>query len=77
MAEKKQSFESSLKKLEEIVKKMEDGDLALDQSLKIFEEGTKLVQFCENALNEAEGRVEQLITQTQGKKQRVPFEETE
>jgi exodeoxyribonuclease VII small subunit len=75
MPEKKPKFESALKKLEETVAKLEEGDLPLDQSLKIFEEGIGLVQFCEKSLNEAQGKVEKLVTDTEGKRKRVPFEE--
>jgi len=50
-------FEQKLKKLEEIVKKMEAGDLELDQALKFFEEGVKLTKECQGHLNEAEQKV--------------------
>ncbi|MFO1518221.1 MAG: exodeoxyribonuclease VII small subunit [bacterium] len=75
MADKKLKFEGALQKLEEIVKKLEEGDLPLDQSLKVFEEGMGLAQFCEKSLNEAEGKVEKLMTDTRGERKRVPFEE--
>lgn len=74
MVDKKPTFEISLKNLEEIVKKMEEGELSLDQSLKKFEEGMDLVKFCDKSLNEAEGRVEKLMKDSQGNKKRVPFE---
>ena len=57
----KDSFESSLEKLEEIVGKLEEPDLPLDKSLKLFEEGIKQARFCESRLSEAEGKVEKLI----------------
>ncbi|MBL7685090.1 MAG: exodeoxyribonuclease VII small subunit [Deltaproteobacteria bacterium] len=75
MSEKKPKFEEALLKLEEIVKKMEAGDLPLDQSLKVFEEGMGLVQFCEKSLNEAEAKVEKLMKTSSGEKARIPFEE--
>jgi exodeoxyribonuclease VII small subunit len=53
-------FEQKLKKLEEIVKKMEAGDLELDQSLKLFEEGVKLTKDCQTHLQDAELKVKLL-----------------
>ena len=50
-------FENKLKRLEEIVKKMEQGDLELDQSLKLFEEGVGLTKECQAHLSEAEQKV--------------------
>jgi len=59
MTEKK--FEKALEELEEIVKKMEGGDLSLDESLKAFEEGIRLSRFCADRLDEAERKVEILL----------------
>ncbi len=59
MAVKK--FEVSLNKLEDVVKKLEEGDLALDESLKIFEEGIKLSRLCTKQLEEAERKIEILV----------------
>jgi len=64
MAEKK--FEEALTKLEEIVRKLECGDLSLDESLKAFEEGIRLSGFCSRKLDEAERKVEVLIKGEQG-----------
>lgn len=61
----KESFESSLKKLEEIVEQLEEPDLPLDKSLKLFEEGIKQARFCETRLSEAEGKVEKLIQENE------------
>lgn len=55
-------FEKKLNRLEEIVHKMEKGDLALDESLKLFEEGVKLSRECHQRLNEAESKVKLLVT---------------
>ncbi len=55
-------FETKLNRLEEIVHKMEKGDLALDESLKLFEEGVKLSRECHQRLNEAESKVKLLVT---------------
>ncbi len=54
-------FEKSLEQLEEIVSKMEQGQLSLEQSLSAFEEGVKLTRSCQNSLKSAEQRVSQLI----------------
>lgn len=59
-------FEEALKRLEEIVGKMETGDLALDDALHSFEEGIGLAKFCEQKLNEAEGKIEKLLKASDG-----------
>lgn len=55
-------FEKKLSRLEEIVQKMEKGDLALEESLKLFEEGVKLSRECHQRLNEAESKVKLLMS---------------
>jgi exodeoxyribonuclease VII small subunit len=55
------SFEDSLTKLEAIVEKMESGDLKLEDSLKLFEEGMKLTKECNSRLNEIEKKVKLLL----------------
>ena len=55
------AFEKKLKRLEEIVNKMESGDLSLDDSLKLFEEGVKLSRECNDALSQAELKVKTLM----------------
>ena len=62
--EKELKFEDGLKRLEEIVAKLESGNLPLDNSLKLFEEGVKLVRFCNERLAEAQQKVE-LLTKDQ------------
>lgn len=54
-------FEEALKRLEEMVQKLEEGNLPLDESLQVFEEGIELSRFCEQKLNQAEGRVEMIL----------------
>jgi exodeoxyribonuclease VII small subunit len=61
------SFENSLHRLEQIVKKLEAGDLALDDALKLFEEGIHLSQQCQKQLEEAENKVELLLKKADGK----------
>jgi exodeoxyribonuclease VII small subunit len=73
MAEKK--FEAALSRLEEIVTELESGELALEQSLKLFEEGVKLARICNARLEEAERKVEVLLKDKNGKMTAKPFEE--
>ncbi len=56
----KMIYEEALKKLEEIVKSLEEGSLPLDKSMELFEEGTKLSAFCEKCLNEAEQKIKEV-----------------
>ena len=60
--EKSMDFEKKLGRLEEIVQKMEKGELALEESLKLFEEGIKLSRECHQRLNEAEVKVKTLVS---------------
>ncbi len=75
MAEKK--FEAAMARLEEIVNELEKGDLPLEQSLKLFEEGIKLSRICNKRLEEAERKVEILIKDKSGSMKAEPFEEEE
>ncbi len=59
-------FEQSLKELEEIVRKMEQGDLTLEHSLKAFEEGVRLTRNCQTALQNAEQKVACLVKNADG-----------
>ena len=61
MSNSKNNFESSLKKLEKIVAKLEEGNIDLDDSIKSFEEGVMLVKECPKQLSEAELKVEKLL----------------
>lgn len=60
MTLKPKDFETSLKKLEEIVKELEEGELTLEQSLERYEQGVALARFCSSKLEEAEKRIELL-----------------
>jgi len=66
MAEKKQTFETALKELERIVRRLEEGDLPLEDSLKLFEDGVKLSRECQERLNQAERRIEVLLKDENG-----------
>ena len=59
--EKGMSYEQSLKRLEEIVQRLESGQMSLDESLRLFEEGTRLTKVCQRRLTEAELRIERLV----------------
>jgi len=75
MAEKK--FEVALARLEEIVQELEKGDIPLEQSLKLFEEGIKLSRLCSKRLEDAERRVDVLLKDKSGNMVAQPFEEQE
>lgn len=61
MSNSKNTFEESLKKLEKIVEKLEDGNVNLDDSIKSFEEGVALVKECQKQLSEAEIKIQTLL----------------
>jgi exodeoxyribonuclease VII small subunit len=75
MARKQQetpAFEKSLKELEALVTKMEQGNLSLEESLQHFERGIQLTRTCQQALQEAEQKVEILLKKS-GQENIVPF----
>ena len=66
-------FEKALSRLETIVTELETGELSLDDSLKIFEEGVKLSKTCLKMLDEAERKVEILVQDKDGRKRIQAF----
>ena len=74
MAEQK-SFESSLRELEQIVERLEAGDLPLEQSLDLFEQGVRLSRECQRRLDEAEQKVEILLKGDDGTVRAVSYDE--
>jgi len=58
---KKKSFEDALVKLENITKELEEGDLSLEDSLKYFDKGVKLAEYCNSKLSDAQRKVEILL----------------
>ena len=68
------SFESSLEELERIVRELEQGELPLERSLELFEQGVKLSRECQDRLNQAERRIEILMRDSQGRSAVHPFE---
>jgi exodeoxyribonuclease VII small subunit len=60
------NFEQSMARLEQIVRAMERGDVALEESLKLFQEGTQLVQQCSKLLDDAQLQIRQVMTAADG-----------
>ena len=73
-ASEEPTFEKALEKLEHIVKSLEEGELSLDDSLKMFEDGVKLARFCGSKLDDAERRIEVLMKVEEGRIETAPFE---
>jgi len=73
MAGKK--FEEAMQRLEKIVQDLDSGELSLEDSIKAFEEGMKLVKFCSGKLEEAEQKVNILVRESGGRQSLVPFHE--
>ncbi len=67
------SFEESLKQLESIIGKLERGELPLEESVRLFEEGIKLSDGCKADLEAAEGKVQMLLKQKDGSMKPAPF----
>ena len=74
MSEKK-SFEENMQRLEQIVRAMERGDVPLEESLKLFQEGTALVESCGKLLDEAELQVKKIAVAADGTPAEEPFSE--
>ena len=66
MTNKKVTFEEALNKLEEIVSRLENGDISLEESMKAFEEGKHLVKMCLEKLDAAEKKIVKLQKNEQG-----------
>ena len=77
MSGKKVTFEEKLARLEAIVAALEKGDAPLADSLKLFEEGTKLIAECSGQLDQAEQQVVKLMKGADGSPVELPFEEVE
>ncbi len=75
MAEKKNiGFEENLKELEDIVKKLEGGDVSLDEMLELFEQGIARTKECNQQLKEAEQKISILTKNSLGEMEEQPFE---
>ena len=77
MNEKNQSFEQNIARLEQIVRAMERGDVALDESLKLFQEGTELVRSCGKLLDEAKLQIQKVMTAADGSPVMEDFQDEE
>jgi exodeoxyribonuclease VII small subunit len=67
ISEEPKSFEASLEALEQIVHQLESGDMPLEKSLELFEDGIRLSRQCQDRLNQAERRIEVLLRDNQGR----------
>ena len=66
MSEKKMGFEASMARLEQIVKLLERGEVSLDESLKLYQEGTELVRICGQMLDQAQMQVTKVVPAADG-----------
>ncbi len=71
MNQQNKTFEESMQRLEQIVRAMERGDVPLEESLKLFQEGTELVRSCNQLLDNAQLQVKKIVTASDG----TPVEE--
>jgi len=71
---KPKNFETSLEELERIVRELEQGELTLEKSLELFEQGVKLSRECQDRLTQAERRIEILMRDNQGRAAVRPFD---
>ena len=74
MSENEPSFEAALERLQATVKRLESGELSLEQSLESFEEGVRLSRLCQQRLTAAEQKVELLMQSSDGKAELQPFQ---
>ncbi len=74
-AKKEIKFEAALKRLEEIVSKLEEGDLELEKSIELFEEGIRMAKGCQKKLDEAEKKIERLTKNRDGSLATEPVED--
>lgn len=75
MKAKTKTFEEKMQRLEEIVRAMERGDVALEESLKLFQEGTELVRSCSKLLEDAKLQVSKITVASDGSPVEEPFDE--
>ena len=75
MNEKNTTFEANMQRLEQIVRAMERGDVALDESLKLFQEGTELVRACGKLLDEAQLQIKKIAVDADGNPVETEFDD--
>ena len=71
------SYEEAVAMLEQVVARLESGDVALDESMELFQQGMKLADFCGKKLNSMEEKITKLMLQADGTVSEMPFEESE
>ena len=74
-AKEKKKFEDAVEELEKVVEQLESGELSLEDSLAAFENGVRLVKFCNQKLTEVERKIELLVKDKDGKLQLEPLED--
>lgn len=75
MNQNNQTFEANMQRLEQIVRAMERGDVPLEESLKLFQEGTELIRNCGKLLDEAELKVKKILSGPDGNPIEEEFED--
>ena len=75
MNQENKTFEQNMARLEQIVRALERGDVALEESLKLFQEGTDLVRQCGKLLDEAELQVKKIMTAPDGSPAEEDFQD--
>lgn len=75
VADEQGTFEEAFKELEGIVRRLESGEVKLDESLKLFEDGVRLARVCSSKLDAAEGRIRILLEGEDGSVKEEPFDE--
>lgn len=77
MSKQSKTFEESMSRLEQIVRAMERGDVPLEESLKLFQEGTELVQTCTKLLDDAQLQIKKVMTAADGSPVMEDFQDEE
>ena len=75
VATRPNDFENSFRQLETIVQRLENEELPLDESLRLFEEGIALSRFCHQRLEEVEKKIELILADAKGQPRTEPFED--
>lgn len=68
------TFEEAISRIEEIIHRLEAGEAPLEESLKLFEEGMNLINFCQKKLDEVEQKIEMLVKNERGELETRPFD---
>lgn len=71
----KQTYEEALEELEEIISKLEEGNLDLDESLDEFQQGIELYKYCNNILKKVDGKIKIILEQENGTLEEIDFDD--